>query len=31
MPPGTYDAAFSMIMAVQIDVATPTRVLFTGV
>jgi len=31
MSPGTYDAPFTMIMAVQVDVAVPTRFVFVGV
>ncbi len=31
MPPGTYDAPFTMVMAVQIDVSTPMRIVFAGV
>jgi hypothetical protein len=31
MPPGTYDAPFTMVMAVQVDAAVPTRLAFTGV
>ena len=31
MPPGTYDAPFTMIMAVQVDVAATTRFVFVGV
>ena len=31
MPPGTYDTLFVMIMAVQIDATSPTRIVFVGV
>ena len=31
MPQGTYDAPFTLIMAVQIDATSPTRIVFVGV
>ena len=31
MAAGTYDAPFTMVMAVQVDVAAPTRIVFVGV
>ena len=31
MPAGTYDTEFAMIMAVQVDATSPTRIVFVGV
>jgi hypothetical protein len=31
MPAGTYDTPFTMVMGVQVDVATATRIVFVGV